>query len=256
MTPSPPGVLRGARALGLDPTRLVPLGGASGATWGCGEQVLRVGPRELMETEQAAAAAAAALPVAAVLDRAETGDDLAVLLERVPDRPVAEVARDVPGLARTLGQECAAVHQALAGLAAPGGLRPVPRPPTELTAEPEPRLLHLDLHPLNLLASDDGQLTGVIDWANAAAGHPDLDRARTWSILTLDPLARRYRAWPVFAELADSWLERAELEQTPPAARAWACRFLLADLGGRYSAAELAHVHRAYEALRSRTAST
>ena len=27
------------------------------------------------------------------------------------------------------------------------------------------------------LAADDGTLTGVLDWANAAAGHPDLDRA-------------------------------------------------------------------------------
>lgn len=89
-----------------------------------------------------------------------------------------------------------------------------PRP-----AGPGPRRLHLDLHPLNLLVSDDGELTGVLDGPNAAAGHPDLDRARTWSILTLDPIARSYRSQPVFAALAEAWLEQGQLARASPAAR-------------------------------------
>lgn len=40
------------------------------------------------------------------------------------------------------------------------------------------RLLHLDLHPQNILVSGDGPV--VIDWANARAGEPPLDLALTW----------------------------------------------------------------------------
>jgi Ser/Thr protein kinase RdoA (MazF antagonist) len=253
----PGGVVRAAQALGLEPARLRSLGGASGSAWGVDDQVLRVGPRDLIDTELAAAAAAAAvLPVPALLDRAEVDENLAVRLERLPGRPVAEVVQQHPGLARTVGQNCGAVHQVLAEVPAPAGLRSAPGAPAGLLAGPAPRLLHLDLHPLNLLVSDDGELTGVLDWANAAAGHPDLDRARSWSILTLDPIARSYRAQPAFATLADAWLERGQLARASPAARAWACRFMLRDLGGRYSPADLAHVREAYEGLRQRTAST
>jgi aminoglycoside phosphotransferase (APT) family kinase protein len=259
----PPAVIRAALALDLDPARLRPLGGASAATWGIGDQVLRLGPGDRMGTELAAAAAAAAvLPVPEVRAQAEVDDDLAVLLERLPGRPAIEVALRDAGLARTVGRACATVHQALAGVPAPASvptlaeLRTVPRPPAGLTARPGLRLLHLDLHPFNLLASDDGRLTGVLDWANAAAGHPDLDRARTWSILTLDPAARARHSMPAFAALADGWLEGGRLAQTSPAARAWACRYMLNDLGHRYSAADLAPVRQAYEGLRHRTAST
>ncbi|MGH2820801.1 MAG: phosphotransferase family protein, partial [Actinomycetota bacterium] len=49
------------------------------------------------------------------------------------------------------------------------------------------RLLHLDLHPMNVLVNDTGAVTGVLDWANAAAGDPRADFARTYSILHLDP---------------------------------------------------------------------
>jgi hypothetical protein len=44
------------------------------------------------------------------------------------------------------------------------------------------RLLHLDLHPLNVMMSPDGPV--VIDWANAAAGDPLLDVAVTSVLLT------------------------------------------------------------------------
>lgn len=42
------------------------------------------------------------------------------------------------------------------------------------------RLLHLDLHPDNVLLSSRGPV--VIDWTNAQAGDPDLDVALTWVI--------------------------------------------------------------------------
>jgi hypothetical protein len=257
MPEPPPAVLRAARALGLDPAGLHPLGGASAATWGVGDQVLRVGRRDRMRAELAAAATAAkVLPVPAVLDQAEAGDDLAVLLELRPGRPVAEVVGRDPGVARAAGAACAAVHRVLADVVAPAGVPVVGDAPAELARLPRPRLLHLDLHPFNLLAADDGTLTGVLDWANAAAGHPDLDRARTWATLTLDPAAAPLRAEPGFAALADTWIEAGDLDRTPAAARAWACRYMVDDLSRRYSAADLAPVRAAYERLRHRTAST
>ncbi|MCA0455501.1 MAG: aminoglycoside phosphotransferase family protein [Chloroflexi bacterium] len=48
------------------------------------------------------------------------------------------------------------------------------------------RLIHLDYHPLNVMA-DAGRITGVIDWTNARAGDPRADFARTYSILRVEP---------------------------------------------------------------------
>lgn len=137
------------------------------------------------------------------------------------------------------------MHARLAGVPAPDGLRAVADAPEDLGGGCAARLLHLDLHPLNLLVSAEGTLTGVLDWANAAAGPPVLDRARTWAILTLDPAARALRASPLFRALAAGWTEAAALDTVPAAARAWACRFMLIDLAGRYSPADLTHVRQA-----------
>jgi aminoglycoside phosphotransferase (APT) family kinase protein len=43
------------------------------------------------------------------------------------------------------------------------------------------RLLHLDLHPENVMIASDGPV--VIDWTNARAGDPAMDVALTWLIL-------------------------------------------------------------------------
>jgi len=52
------------------------------------------------------------------------------------------------------------------------------------------RLLHLDLHPANVLLSSRGPV--VIDWTNAQAGDPGLDLALTWVICaTVDNLGAR-----------------------------------------------------------------
>jgi aminoglycoside phosphotransferase (APT) family kinase protein len=48
-------------------------------------------------------------------------------------------------------------------------------------------LLHLDLHPMNVLVEGD-QITAVLDWANARPGDPRADLARTASILRFAPL--------------------------------------------------------------------
>ncbi len=53
-------------------------------------------------------------------------------------------------------------------------------------AQPVPALLHLDYHPLNVLA-DGTHITAVLDWANTRAGDPRADVARTYTILMVEP---------------------------------------------------------------------
>ncbi len=248
MTGIPAAVTQAATAFGLDPGRLRSLGGASEASWDTGQHVLRVGHRAQLDRELLAMAAAAhVVPVPAVIDRADVAGAAAVLLERLPGRTAADTARAGLAQARAAGQACGSVHARLARVPAPAGLPAPGDAPAQAREDGRPRLLHLDLHPLNLLVSTTGALTGVLDWANAAAGPAVLDRARTWAILTLDPTARAWQASPVFQAFFAGWAEEAGLDEIPPAARAWACRFLLADLARRYSPAELDHVTRALE---------
>jgi hypothetical protein len=226
LTQPPAVVRRAAAAFGLDDRSLRSLGGASGATWSDGEVVLRVGERVAGEV-LAASAAATRVPVPRVLGQIEG----AVLLELVPGRPAGELAAAEPDRAEAAGRACGALHDRLAGVTAPAGLRELPGR--------ERSLLHLDLHPYNVLVDDAGEVAAVIDWTNAAAGDPRLDAARTWSILTLDPaaLARRDRGWTA---LTEAWLDG--LGEIPAPARAWACRFMLEDLAKRQDLAALQHV--------------
>jgi hypothetical protein len=82
--------------------------------------------------------------------------------------------------------------------------------------------------------------------ATAAAGMVPVprvrDRARSWAILNLDPAALARQAHPGWRELTRGRTGNAGLDTIPGWARAWACRFMLADLAHRYSPADLAHV--------------
>ncbi|MBW5254945.1 phosphotransferase [Streptomyces poriferorum] len=53
--------------------------------------------------------------------------------------------------------------------------------PARLSPDPEDRILHLDLHPDNVMLTADGPV--VIDWSNAEEGPPALDRAMSALIL-------------------------------------------------------------------------
>jgi Phosphotransferase enzyme family len=232
-------VLRAALGFGLEPDRLRPLGGRSGSAWSDGHVVLRVGERVACEV-LAVAAAAGRLPVPQVLAQLELDGTSAVLLERVPGRAAGELALDSPGGGEAAGRACGALHDMLAEVACPPGLRNAPGADCS-----ERRLLHLDLHPFNVLVDDNGKPTGVIDWANAAGGDPELDRARTWSLLTLDPAVQELRDNPGWVALTEHWLQAGRMHALSASARAWACRFMLADLAARHTGAELAHVRHA-----------
>nr|WSW68472.1 phosphotransferase [Streptomyces sp. NBC_00995] len=53
--------------------------------------------------------------------------------------------------------------------------------PARLSPDPEDRILHLDLHPDNVMLTADGPV--VIDWSNTEEGAPALDRAMSALIL-------------------------------------------------------------------------
>jgi hypothetical protein len=71
--------------------------------------------------------------------------------------------------------------------------------------------------------------------------------------LNLDPAARARQAHPGWRALTYGWAQTAGLNAIPGWARAWACRFMLADLARRYAPGDLAHVH---DALRHAEAAT
>ncbi len=104
-------------------------------------------------------------PVPAVYEAA--GTDL--VMERLdgPTMLQALVAGDV-GI-EDAGAVLAGLHERLHAI------------PARLSRDPEARILHLDLHPDNVVLSKRGPV--VIDWRNTAEGLPDLDVALSALIL-------------------------------------------------------------------------
>jgi hypothetical protein len=132
MTELPAAVVQAAAAFGLDPARLRSLGGASGSSWGAGPYILRAGPRFVLDRELlAATAAAAVVPVPRIIGRTDFGDRAAVLLEHLPGRPAADLARNGPAPARAAGRACGAPAPARTRAPAPAR----PRPPAPGWAE-------------------------------------------------------------------------------------------------------------------------
>ena len=96
----------------------------------------------------------------------------ALVLERIAGRTMAQELRRRPWTVRRHAALLARLHQRLHEIPAPSGLAAV--------SEGD-RLLHLDLHPENVILSASGPV--VIDWTNARRGDPPLDVALTWVIV-------------------------------------------------------------------------
>jgi aminoglycoside phosphotransferase (APT) family kinase protein len=138
----------------------------------------------------AMAAASTVLPVPEIRASTCWNEHPAMLIEWIPGKPllhefVADL-RNAGSWGRLLGEAQARLHE----IAAPAGLPSVaeswlgrlnPELPANASGN---QLLHCDFHPLNVLVND-GKISGVIDWTNAAYGDPRFDVARTWAILEL-----------------------------------------------------------------------
>ncbi len=99
------------------------------------------------------------------------GPDL--VMERVHGRDMLTDMASRPWRIIRHARTLARLHDQLHEIAAPAGL---PRP-----LGPGDRVLHLDLHPGNVLLTEDGPV--VIDWTNACAGPAGADVAMAYVIM-------------------------------------------------------------------------
>jgi Phosphotransferase enzyme family len=123
-------------------------------------------------------------PVPTVVEVSADGTEL--LLERVDGPSMLEVLWARPWEVGRHARLLADLHRRLHELDAPDWLQPV-------AGGAGGRLLHLDLHPGNVLMSSQGPV--VIDWSCAAGGDPFVDVAMSWLLMaTGDVPSSRLRA--------------------------------------------------------------
>jgi tRNA A-37 threonylcarbamoyl transferase component Bud32 len=95
----------------------------------------------------------------------------ALVLEKIDGPTMWEAAGAQPSTTPAHAAVLAQLHRQLHEIAAPDGLPAV--------GEGD-RLVHLDLHPENVIVSPGGPV--VVDWTNARRGDPAFDVALTWVI--------------------------------------------------------------------------
>ena len=118
------------------------------------------------------AAWAAGYPVPEVFDA--DGRDL--VMEHLDGPTMLKVLGDRPWRFGRIADQLADLHTRLAGLQIDARELPVRFEPAEC-------LVHLDLHPGNVVLTSRGPV--VIDWSNAGMGPRGADVATTWILLTI-----------------------------------------------------------------------
>lgn len=192
------------------PAQVFPVsGGADTAMWRI-EQDGQIFALRVFRPEQAAMARrevsamemarAGSLPVPVVHIAGVWQDRPALLLTWMPGRPLAHELTARSWRSWSLGVALGRTQAAMHAIPVPSGH--LGQPPSWVDwAEPDDALrylllkrageqnalLHLDLHPLNVLVQGS-RLTAVLDWANARPGDPRADLARTISLLRFAPL--------------------------------------------------------------------
>jgi aminoglycoside phosphotransferase (APT) family kinase protein len=111
-------------------------------------------------------------PVPAIEELSEDGSDL--VMERVDGVTMVEALGRAPWTVRRQARVLAELHQQLHELRAPEFLPACPVGSGD-------RVLHLDLHPLNVIVSTKGPV--VIDWTSACAGDAAVDVSLAWVLM-------------------------------------------------------------------------
>jgi aminoglycoside phosphotransferase (APT) family kinase protein len=157
----------------------------------------------------------AGYPVPKVYDA--DGPDL--VMERLDGRDMlAELGRK-PWLVRPYGRLLAELHNRLHEIQAPPSLGPA--------FEPGDRMVHLDLHPANVMLTSRGPV--VIDWSGVRAGQAGADVAIAYLIMAssdvdLIPVALRPVVGRLRASLLRRFLAEAQDDPNPYIASAAAAR--------------------------------
>ncbi len=105
----------------------------------------------------------------------EVSDDgLSMVMERIEGADMVAMMSKRPWAIPRVGRVLADLHRRLHELAAPDWLHDAPVGHGD-------RILHLDLHPLNVMMSPRGPI--VIDWTGVCRGDPAVDVALAWVLM-------------------------------------------------------------------------
>jgi tRNA A-37 threonylcarbamoyl transferase component Bud32 len=104
-----------------------------------------------------------------------SADGTELIMEKISGVNMVDALTATPWKARRFGRMLADLHVQLHELSAPEWL---PAAPCGVGSQ----LLHMDLHPLNVMMSSRGPI--VIDWTNAARGDPNVDVVLTWALIS------------------------------------------------------------------------
>lgn len=142
----------------------------------CGDGLVlrrsRKGRSMAIEARTMEYARAHGFPVPAIEEISADGTDL--VMERLDGPSMVEELTRKPWTIRRQGRVLGDLHHQLHAIPAPDWL---PDAPSGIGTS----LLHLDLHPLNVILTTHGPV--VIDWPNARRGDPNTDVALTWILV-------------------------------------------------------------------------
>lgn len=126
-------------------------------------------------------------------------DDGVMVMDRIHGPTMLADLTSKPWRMRRHANSLAALHERL---------REVPPPSDMKRLGTGNSIVHLDLHPNNVLISDTGPI--VIDWVNAAIGPADLDVALTWVIIKTGSVTGNIVARAVGAGFRESFARMFE----------------------------------------------
>jgi aminoglycoside phosphotransferase (APT) family kinase protein len=147
-------------------------------------------------------------------------DGSELVMERIDGPTMLEVLSRRPWLLSRNAVVLAALHERLHAIPGPEWLDPF--------VGGGDRVIHLDLHPLNVIVSPKGPV--LIDWANAARGAGPADVALTWLLITAAEIpgggvqaavGRMVRG--MFVRLFLGHFDLALVRTALPAVGAWKC---------------------------------